>query len=62
MQRLKILVVLNIIAVLFSCQRDKNKKTDLTQVFSFQKNRLLKFVKDIDTLLISFEIELAQRD
>jgi uncharacterized membrane protein (UPF0127 family) len=62
MQKLKILVVLNVISVLFSCQTDQNKDTDLTQAFSFRKDTLLKFVKDMDTLPITFEIELAQSD
>ena len=62
MQKLKILVVLNVISVLFSCQTDKNRETDLTQAFSFRKDTLLKFVKDMDTLPITFEIELAQSD
>ncbi|PKG41498.1 hypothetical protein CXF67_15240 [Psychroflexus sp. MES1-P1E] len=60
MQKLKILVVLNVISVLFSCQTDKNRETDLTQAFSFRKDTLLKFVKDMDTLPFTFEIELAQ--
>lgn len=62
MQKLKILVVLNVISVLFSCQTDKNRETDLTQTFYFRKDTLLKFVKDMDTLPFTFEIELAQSD
>jgi hypothetical protein len=62
MQKLKILIVLNVTSVLFSCQRDVNRKTNLTQEFSFRKDTLFKFVKSLDTLPITFEIELAQSD
>mgnify|MGYP005861519407 CR=1 FL=1 len=48
--------------MLYSCQSNQKQNQDLSLGFEFEKDTLLQFIKNNDTLTPVFEIELAQSD